>query len=1021
MATSGQPIAELFAVLGLDSTVFNRELDAAKAKIIKAAAEMKIPVKQLAETLDELGDLPATSKLVQQFEALKAKGLETHQALAAVSAASARERVMIENAATTAQLAAFKQMEAGYIAAEAREVEAAKAASAARKAIAAQEASERAMLTQGAYAGGGYVAGHTARLLGGVGGTAAIGGAAIAFGAYELLSITKESSEAALATRNLAEELGLTFEQTRRLQEEAQIAGVNINTLQQASWHLAQALDGSSAQGRQLANKLQEIGLQGKTSGELLLNFLKYLAQIPDQTQRIALAHEVMGRASYQIIPLISNYKELQTLVGNLDNELNGKGRDALLANAQAINKMDVEWNRFKQDAAVTVGIPIEKWVIGWGEALMKYGKILASPDYAIFKFLASLRMTSEGLFPKSDLAPPPIPNAVPGAFDVLGLEAARASKKNMPASLADLRADLSEAQREQESARRNLTRTVAPLGMFSPERAAEQKKYDDAKALAAKLQEEIKVLEDETDEKRYQRAIRASEQSEALAKKDIQLEYDKTNTAEKLESMSIDEISAAQTDLNHKLRDATIAGLQERANLASRFRSGEDKQRYVDAIAIAEKDAAIKDVEIFNKTQRDKLNYADEYRAALQAIKDKDARAEEARLKHEEEQQLEIYNNRLRAALTSVKVNADAQDKMLADERQHDKFLESQGIITQDQRIARDRETDRAVLDNRQTALDLSLALIQQFEGRAGAEYTRTATEQIKAEAQVDKAREANAKRAQGYSEEIAKGTDSIAQATNAEIVKQRELQNLRAPSERLVELENLRLKTWAITQQTQGMAIAYKDFLNIAVSGFRSLNSNMAQAIIGAKSFHDAWQSTVKSVGAAIVDFILTNIEKIAGAWIVQQLGIRAASKIVAVQQVMDAAAIAGANAYAATAAIPIFGPALAPAAGLLADAQVLSTYIPMVVGGFDLGGMVPADSAYMLHADEYVINRPLTHALTDLANGGGMGGGDHFDFRGSQFGQGVTQGSIDLMFQTAVGKIRRAGGLGIKPGRL
>ena len=92
----------------------------------------------------------------------------------------------------------------------------------------------------------------------------------------------------------------------------AQIAGVSIGGLQQASFRLAESLDADSTNGQKVAEALAKVGVTGATSGELLSNFLAKLADIPDDTQRIGFWRMRFGRSSQQILPLIKNYAELR-------------------------------------------------------------------------------------------------------------------------------------------------------------------------------------------------------------------------------------------------------------------------------------------------------------------------------------------------------------------------------------------------------------------------------------------------------------------------------------------------------------------------------------------------------------------------------------------------------------------------------------------------------------------------------------------------------------------------------------
>jgi|GEM_PF-7033141 len=90
----------------------------------------------------------------------------------------------------------------------------------------------------------------------------------------------------------------------------------------------------------------------------------------------------------------------------------------------------------------------------------------------------------------------------------------------------------------------------------------------------------------------------------------------------------------------------------------------------------------------------------------------------------------------------------------------------------------------------------------------------------------------------------------------------------------------------------------------------------------------------------------------------------------------QVEGLAAVAGAAAFASTAAIPIVGPALAPAAGDAAFAVVMATYAP--VSTFEGGGIVPnSTTPAMLHPKEMVLPARYAEPFVNAVDHGGFGG--------------------------------------------
>jgi hypothetical protein len=92
----------------------------------------------------------------------------------------------------------------------------------------------------------------------------------------------------------------------------------------------------------------------------------------------------------------------------------------------------------------------------------------------------------------------------------------------------------------------------------------------------------------------------------------------------------------------------------------------------------------------------------------------------------------------------------------------------------------------------------------------------------------------------------------------------------------------------------------------------------------------------------------------------------------------EVTGNAATGASAAYASTAAIPVVGPAMAPAAAASAYGSIMA-FLPQAsaFGGFDIpSGMNPVTQ---LHAEEMVLPAKLANPLRDSLSGGGMGGGD------------------------------------------
>lgn len=178
-------------------------------------------------------------------------------------------------------------------------------------------------------------------------------------------------------------------------------------------------------------------------------------------------------------------------------------------------------------------------------------------------------------------------------------------------------------------------------------------------------------------------------------------------------------------------------------------------------------------------------------------------------------------------------------------------------------------------------------------------------------------------------------------------------------------------RQKTLIIDQEIKKQEQTWRQF---GQTIFQSFNSSLQAMVRGTET----WKQAVGNVFLSIGDAFLTMGEKMIENWIMQKIfGIATAEETAAGQITADAG-VAGAAAYASTAAIPIVGPGLAPAAGAKAYTESLAflgSLASFDVGAWEIGSDGPA----MLHRGESVI--PTTFAESMRQNGGFGGGGDQF----------------------------------------
>ncbi|MEI7443262.1 MAG: phage tail tape measure protein [Burkholderiales bacterium] len=167
-----------------------------------------------------------------------------------------------------------------------------------------------------------------------------------------------------------------------------------------------------------------------------------------------------------------------------------------------------------------------------------------------------------------------------------------------------------------------------------------------------------------------------------------------------------------------------------------------------------------------------------------------------------------------------------------------------------------------------------------------------------------------------------------------------------------------------------------------------------------------------TMRSLMAGAFDFI-GNIaqgvaSKIATQWITDLLMTKVMSIKNAFSDISASAARAGAAAFASTAAIPIVGPELAPAAAAASYAGAMSFASGLSVASASKGFDIPAGMNPMtqLHEREMVLPAKYADPLRDQIESGGLGGGGH-----SLTINAVDARSVERLLVDNPGAVRRA----------
>lgn len=199
-------------------------------------------------------------------------------------------------------------------------------------------------------------------------GAAAAAVAVLAEKSYELV---RSNAAAARETQNFATRLGLTVTQARELERVAQLASVNIYSLEGASRFLGQALEDSTGAGKRQATALQKLGIDTEglagdedALGRTLLQVLDKLSQIPNKAERVTEAQRVLGRGSKEILPLIENYEQYRQTLEKLGVAFDENAiRKAAEANTK-FKELEIAFGQLKQSLAEKIQ-PIVIPIIG--------------------------------------------------------------------------------------------------------------------------------------------------------------------------------------------------------------------------------------------------------------------------------------------------------------------------------------------------------------------------------------------------------------------------------------------------------------------------------------------------------------------------------------------------------------------------------------------------------------------------------------------------------------------------------
>lgn len=174
-------------------------------------------------------------------------------------------------------------------------------------------------------------------------------------------------------------------------------------------------------------------------------------------------------------------------------------------------------------------------------------------------------------------------------------------------------------------------------------------------------------------------------------------------------------------------------------------------------------------------------------------------------------------------------------------------------------------------------------------------------------------------------------------------------------------------------LTQIDRKAALERTKIQRAAIDSTSKLFSqNLASMLTLQQGFSASISNLYQGMASIVSSALAGIIEKWLTAHLTALIAGGAAEKVSALTQITANAAVAGSAAFASTAAIPIVGPELAPAAGAAAFAGAMS-FAPLAsaAGGY---WQVPDDMLAQIHKDEIVLPAWAANPLRDMVTGGG-----------------------------------------------
>lgn len=184
----------------------------------------------------------------------------------------------------------------------------------------------------------------------------------IGVAATAIVGLTLKAAESETELRNFALRLDLPVQAARRLQIEAQLAGVSANVLEASIRTLSAGLDDPGGAGKKQAAMLRELGIAARDAsgnnrdlGEVVLEVYDKLGKVTDRTKQAHEATVVLGRGAKELIPAIDIHARLEERVRRLADAYGGDLNPKFTEGKLAIETLAVEFDAFAKTLEVKI------------------------------------------------------------------------------------------------------------------------------------------------------------------------------------------------------------------------------------------------------------------------------------------------------------------------------------------------------------------------------------------------------------------------------------------------------------------------------------------------------------------------------------------------------------------------------------------------------------------------------------------------------------------------------------------